>query len=63
MTAREPTEWVDTVAAGANVLVDDEPDALDAAWPRRASRRTRRTLYGDGHAPSASQPLCTLLRP
>jgi UDP-N-acetylglucosamine 2-epimerase len=50
VTARPSTEWVDTVAAGANVLVDDDPDALaqavvDARFPADAP-----PLYGDGHA-------------
>ena len=31
VTARPSTEWVDTVELGANVLVDDDPDALVAA--------------------------------
>ena len=36
VTARPSTEWVDTVAAGANVLVDDDPDALARGRRRRA---------------------------
>ena len=31
VTLRPSTEWVDTVELGANVLVDDEPDAIVAA--------------------------------
>ncbi len=31
VTLRPSTEWVDTVEAGANVLVDDDPDAIVAA--------------------------------
>ena len=31
VTMRPSTEWVDTVVVGANVLVDDDPDALVAA--------------------------------
>src|SRR4029079_16928214 len=31
VTARPSTEWVDTVEAGANVLVDDDPERLAAA--------------------------------
>ncbi len=50
VTARPSTEWVDTVELGANVLVDDDPDALVAAvaaarmpdGPAAALRRRRR---------------------
>ena len=31
VTMRPSTEWIDTVAAGANVLVDDDPDRIAAA--------------------------------
>ena len=40
VTARPSTEWVDTVEAGANVLVDDDPDRLAEAV--RAARDARR---------------------
>ena len=49
VTARAATEWVDTVEAGANVLVDDDPDRLVAAVARgelpgrRAAALRRRT--------------------
>ncbi len=48
VTVRPSTEWVDTVAAGANTLT--EPSGLQAAlaaarWPLGAP-----PLYGDGHA-------------
>jgi UDP-N-acetylglucosamine 2-epimerase len=50
VTVRPSTEWVDTVAEGANVLVDDDPEALAAAVAAAAMPPTRPVLYGDGHA-------------
>jgi len=50
VTARPSTEWVDTIEAGANVLVDDNPDALVAAVGAARMPDERPTLYGDGHA-------------
>jgi UDP-N-acetylglucosamine 2-epimerase len=50
VTLRANTEWTDTVATGANVLVDDDPDAIvravaEARFPEHAP-----ALYGDGEA-------------
>jgi UDP-GlcNAc3NAcA epimerase len=50
VTVRPSTEWVDTVAVGANVLVDDDPAALAAAVGSASMPANRPVLYGDGHA-------------
>jgi UDP-N-acetylglucosamine 2-epimerase len=50
ITLRPSTEWVDTVAAGANVLVDDDPDALVRAVTEARMPDDPPQLYGDGHA-------------
>jgi UDP-GlcNAc3NAcA epimerase len=50
VTVRPSTEWVDTVAVGANVLVDADPDAIAAAVEGAAMPAGRPVLYGDGHA-------------
>ena len=50
VTMRPSTEWVDTVVQGANVLVDDDPDALVAAVRHAAFPQNAPPLYGDGHA-------------
>jgi UDP-GlcNAc3NAcA epimerase len=50
VTLRPSTEWVGTVEAGANVLVDDDPDAFVEAVARAAMPEKRLQLYGDGHA-------------
>jgi len=50
VTLRPSTEWVETVAAGANTLVDDDPDALVAAVAAARMPSERPVLYGDGRA-------------
>jgi UDP-GlcNAc3NAcA epimerase len=50
VTMRPSTEWVDTVEAGGNVLVDDDPDAIAAAAAVAHFPSDAPTLYGDGHA-------------
>src|SRR5436190_4753442 len=50
VTLRPLTEWLDTVEAGANVLVDDDPDAIADAIRTAAMPVERPQLYGDGRA-------------
>jgi len=50
VTVRPSTEWVDTVAVGANVLVDDDPAALAEAVAVASMPPNPPVLYGDGHA-------------
>jgi UDP-N-acetylglucosamine 2-epimerase len=50
VTLRPSTEWVDTVELGANTLVDDDPDELEAAVANAHMPQERPALYGDGHA-------------
>ena len=49
ITLRDTTEWVETVDAGWNVLVDLDREAALAALERRPPAR-RPELYGGGHA-------------
>jgi UDP-N-acetylglucosamine 2-epimerase len=50
VTLRPSTEWKDTVEVGANVLVDDDPDAIAQAAADARMPDDRPQLYGDGHA-------------
>ena len=50
VTLRPSTEWKDTVEVGANVLVDDDPDAIARAAAEARMPEDRPQLYGDGRA-------------
>jgi len=50
VTMRPSTEWIDTVEAGANVLVDDDPDRIAAAAAAAHMPSELPPLYGDAHA-------------
>jgi UDP-N-acetylglucosamine 2-epimerase len=50
VTMRPSTEWVDTVETGANVLVDDDPEAIGRAAREARFPASAPPLYGDGHA-------------
>ncbi len=58
VTMRPSTEWVDTVHAGANVLVDDDPVSIVEAIERAEIPPDLPSLYGDGHA---SERIATVL--
>jgi UDP-GlcNAc3NAcA epimerase len=50
VTLRPSTEWKDTVELGANVLVDDDPEAIAKAAANAHMPPNRPVLYGDGQA-------------
>jgi UDP-N-acetylglucosamine 2-epimerase len=50
VTLRANTEWTGTVETGANVLVDDDPDAIVRAVDEARFPGDAPTLYGDGEA-------------
>ena len=58
VTLRPSTEWIDTVEAGANVLVDDDPERIVAAIAKPPVPAERPVLYGDGRA---SERIATVL--
>jgi UDP-GlcNAc3NAcA epimerase len=57
VTLRDTTEWVETVEAGWNTLVDLDPAAALAALERRPPE-SRPELYGGGHA---AERVCEVL--
>jgi UDP-GlcNAc3NAcA epimerase len=50
VTARDTTEWTETVAAGWNVLVGSDSVAIAAAMREFRPTTERLPLFGDGHA-------------
>jgi UDP-N-acetylglucosamine 2-epimerase len=63
VTLRPSTEWVDTVEAGANTLVDDDPDRIVSAVTEARMPADRLELYGDGRASERiAEALYTLVR-
>ena len=50
ITLRDTTEWVETVTAGWNVLVDLDAEAALAALERPVPSGDRPDLYGGGRA-------------
>jgi UDP-N-acetylglucosamine 2-epimerase (non-hydrolysing)/UDP-GlcNAc3NAcA epimerase len=50
VTMRPSTEWTATVDAGANVLVDADPERIAAAVREARMPAERPRLYGDGRA-------------
>jgi UDP-N-acetylglucosamine 2-epimerase len=63
VTLRDTTEWTDTVAVKANVLVDDDPDAIAPAVASAHMPDERPQLYGDGHASERIAEVLASLRP
>ena len=59
VTLRPSTEWKDTVEVGANVLVDDDPDAIARAAADARMPEDRPQLYGDGRAAERIADLLT----
>jgi UDP-N-acetylglucosamine 2-epimerase len=59
VTARPSTEWIDTVEVGANVLVDDDPEAIANAVKDARLPAELPPLYGAG---DASERIARVLR-
>jgi len=58
VTLRDTTEWVETVDAGWNVLVDLDADAAIAALERTPPAGEQAELYGGGRA---GERICAVL--
>jgi UDP-N-acetylglucosamine 2-epimerase len=63
VTLRPSTEWMDTVSAGANRLVDDDPAALAEAVAQARMPPERPQLYGVGKAAPKIADLVSTLFP
>jgi UDP-N-acetylglucosamine 2-epimerase len=63
VTLRPSTEWVDTVAVGANVLVNDVPARIAAAVKQARMPAERPQLYGDGRAAERIAEVLVTLSP
>src|SRR5206468_9099023 len=63
VTLRDTTEWVETVDAGWNVLVDLDRDAALAAVARSRPDRERPELYGGGRAAERIRDLLSSYTP
>lgn len=61
VTLRAETEWVETVDAGWNTLVDADPAAIVSAASRTVPA-ARPDLYGDGHAAERIAEICEASR-
>ena len=63
VTLRTSTEWVETVEAGWNRLVGDDPDLILAAVAEAVPATEHPALYGDGEAAvRIADLLCTMGR-
>jgi UDP-GlcNAc3NAcA epimerase len=61
VTLRPSTEWVETVEAGWNRLVDGDPDLIVEAVREARAPAERPVLYGDGRAAERiADLLCTM---